>query len=273
MRRTMVLLAVTMVALMVGSGVAWAEIITCPTGANGLCVGTNNNDTLNGTDLPDDMRGLKGNDTLNAKAEFDTLLGGRGNDTLKGEAGPDDLNGELGNDTLLGGPGDDSYIFANGWGKDRIADDAFEQAGERLSYTLVSTPLKMDLISSASRPEVQSGANTLNYGQNIVIGSIDGSSSNDDIAGTNGGDFLNGIQGNDSIRGRAQGDTLLGSDGKDTLIGGEGGDDIRGEKGDDVIRADDNSVTDLFSCGPGQDTAFFDQGEIAPASCEVKRPQ
>ncbi len=73
MRRAFLLLTVMVAALVLASGVALAQIINCPTGADGLCVGTDNSDTLNGTNSADDMRGLKGQDTLNAGAEIDLL--------------------------------------------------------------------------------------------------------------------------------------------------------------------------------------------------------
>ena len=232
MRRAILLLTVMVAIMVIACGVAVAAVITCPTGANGQCVGTDNNDTLNGTSDPDDMRGLKGQDTLKAGADFDTLSGGRGNDELRGEADADTLSGDLGNDTMNGGDGDDAYGFANGWGKDRIADNDIGMFGERLTFSLVTTPLKMDLISSNSRPEVQSGVNTLDFGPNVAINEIDGSSSNDDIAGTNGSESLNGIQGNDTVRGRGNGDDVFGMDGKDRLFGGSGRDDIEAGNGE-----------------------------------------
>ena len=262
--------------LALACGVAMAQVITCPTGANGLCVGTDNNDTLNGTNSADDMRGLKGQDTLIAGADFDTLNGGRGNDDLRGEADNDTLSGDLGNDSLDGGLGNDTYSFANGWGKDRIPANAGTGMllGERLTFSLATTPLKMDLISSPSRPEVQSGVNTLNFGPNVVVNDIDGSSSGDDIKGTNGEDFLNGIQGNDTIRGRRNGDDVLGMNGNDNLFGGSGGDDLEAGNGADVIHAVDGEA-DSISCGPGDDTVFFDQNDILfnANACEDKRQQ
>jgi RTX calcium-binding nonapeptide repeat (4 copies) len=138
MRRVTLLLTVTIVALALASGVAVAAIIDCPM-AGGPCVGTNNNDTLNGSSMPDEMRALKGQDTLNAGPELDTLNGGRGNDTLRGETNNDSLRGDLGNDTMNGGLGADEYVFANGWGKDRIAEGGgMVVSDERLTFSLVT---------------------------------------------------------------------------------------------------------------------------------------
>lgn len=270
MRRVALLLTVAIVALAVASGVAVAQVVTCPTGANGLCTDTDNNDTLNGTNSADDMRGLKGQDTLNAAGEFDLLAGGKGDATLTGEADNDSLSGAVGDDTLLGGPGDDEYRFSNGWGRDRISDATPSVAGERLTFSLVTRPVKMDLISRDSRPEVESGTNTLNFGPNVEVNSIDGSSSGDDIKGDNGRDSINGIQGNDTIRGRAGADDLMGMDGSDSLFGGSGEDDFDAGKGDDVIHAVDGEK-DQIVCGPGEDTAFRDPGPDVVQGCENLR--
>jgi Ca2+-binding RTX toxin-like protein len=276
MRRAILLLTVMVSALALASGVAIAQIVSCPTGANGICVGTDNNDTLNGTAAGDDMRGLKGQDTLNAAADFDQLNGGRGNDTLNGETESDTLSGDLGDDTLKGGAQDDTYLFTDGWGQDRITDDAaMGMFGERLSFSLLTEPVRMDLISSTARPEVQSGSNTLNFGPNVVINEVDGGSSNDAIKGDEGKDFLNGIQGNDIVRGRAGADTVVGMDGKDGLFGGRGIDEFDAGNGADVIHAADNKAENI-SCGGGNDIVFFDQNVdtfLNANACEDKRPQ
>jgi Ca2+-binding RTX toxin-like protein len=270
MRRVTLSLTVSIVALALASGVALAQVVTCPMGG-GLCVGTDDNDILNGTNLADDMRGLKGQDTLNAAADFDLLAGGRGNDILKGEADNDSLSGDLGDDTLLGGPGDDEYRFTNGWGRDRISDATQGMAGERLTFSLVTRPVKMDLISRDSRPEVESGANTLNFGPNVEVNSIDGSSSDDHIKGDNGKDSINGIQGNDTIRSRAGVDDVMGMDGRDNLFGGSGGDNFDAGKGADVVYAVDGEA-DQIMCGPGDDIAFRDAGLDVLQGCEDPRP-
>lgn len=286
MRPAILLLTVMITVLALASGVALAQVVTCPTGANGLCVGTDNNDILNGTpnavnSTPgdDDMRGLMGQDTLNAAAGFDTLRGGRGGDTLNGEADNDTLIGQQGADALNGGADDDTYLFGNGWGADKISDNAaLGTFGERLSFSLVTRPLTMDLISSPSRPEVrlvQSGTNRLNYGPNVSINEVDGSSAGDTIKGDASNDFLNGIQGNDTVRGRGGNDTVVGMDGRDTLGGGSGQDDFDAGGGADTIEAADNEA-DSISCGGGSDRVFFDQGVdtfLNAAACEVKRPR
>jgi Ca2+-binding RTX toxin-like protein len=276
MRHAILLLTLTVMALAMAAGVAIAQVVSCPTGANGICVGTDNNDTLNGTAAGDDMRGLKGQDTLNAAADFDLLNGGRGNDTLNGEADNDTLSGNLGDDALKGGAQDDTYLFADRWGKDRIVDDAaMGMFGERLSFSLLTEPVTMDLVSSASGPEVRSGANRLNFSPNVSINEVDGSSSGDTIKGDASGDFLNGIQGNDTLRGRGGADTVVGMDGNDQLFGNSGSDEFDAGGGADMIDAADQEA-DNISCGGGNDRVLFDQGMdtfLNANACEDKRPQ
>ena len=56
MRRQAALLTTTMaIALMVASGVALAAEITCPNSIGNQCIGTNEADTMRGTNQDDDM--------------------------------------------------------------------------------------------------------------------------------------------------------------------------------------------------------------------------
>jgi Ca2+-binding RTX toxin-like protein len=50
----------------------------------------------------------------------EALVGGGGGDYLNGLAGADRLDGGAGNDTLVGGNGADQYVFAAGYGQDRV---------------------------------------------------------------------------------------------------------------------------------------------------------
>jgi len=60
--------------------------------------GGSGNDTLNGHNLTNVLRGGGGNDTLFGDAGNDTLEGGTGNDVLRGGTGLDQLTGGAGND-------------------------------------------------------------------------------------------------------------------------------------------------------------------------------
>jgi hypothetical protein len=60
--RTATLLLTVMVALLVGSGVAFAEVITCPTGPDDECRGTQMADQITGTMGVDQIYALGGDD-------------------------------------------------------------------------------------------------------------------------------------------------------------------------------------------------------------------
>jgi spore coat protein A, manganese oxidase len=66
--------------------------------------------------------GGSGNDILTGDVLSNVLSGRNGNDTLIGGAGNDKLIGGAGNDSLTGGTGNDTFVFANGFGNDRITD-------------------------------------------------------------------------------------------------------------------------------------------------------
>jgi uncharacterized protein len=110
-------------------------------------IGTENDETINGSEGPDFLVGLGGNDTLLGLGDGDllcggngqdmlfggegddTLDGGRGNDALDGGGDNDVLRGGLGNDSLVGGDGDDSLsgglgadVFSGGPGTDTNTD-------------------------------------------------------------------------------------------------------------------------------------------------------
>lgn len=107
MRRVSMMVMTMLAALVLGSGVALAATI----------VGTNGDDTRNGTTNRDVIYGLGGNDTLRGRGGNDeidggtgsdpNLSGGTGNDEVSGGSGPDFLYGYEGGDVLYGGNGSD----------------------------------------------------------------------------------------------------------------------------------------------------------------------
>ncbi|TAJ95665.1 MAG: hypothetical protein EPO31_01285 [Gammaproteobacteria bacterium] len=76
------------------------------------------NSRLAGGSGNDTLMGGRGNDFLDGGSGDDSLLGGNPNDPF----GQDELRGGAGNDYLAGGMGDDLYVFAGGFGIDRIDD-------------------------------------------------------------------------------------------------------------------------------------------------------
>jgi Ca2+-binding RTX toxin-like protein len=105
-------LVVLLVALT--ASVAFAATISCPNGADNLCVGTNGPDDMQGSDENDVMRGFGGNDTVVAGLGNDTAHGGDGNDRLEGRIGNDFLSGGEGADVIVTADGEDEAYGAGG---------------------------------------------------------------------------------------------------------------------------------------------------------------
>lgn len=91
----------------------------------------------------------------------DTLTGGSANDQLFGGVGQDILTGGAGDDYMSGGAGTDSFIFAAGFGNDKIND--FDTNGEVLDMSALGITLA-DLSISAL-----GGSTLIEYGANSII--------------------------------------------------------------------------------------------------------
>ena len=99
------------------------------------------NDELYGEDGNDKLAGGTGNDRLDggngddyldengervspeiAISETNTMIGGSGNDIIVGSPGKDTIEGGSGDDTILGLANDDTYVFKDGYGTDKLVD-------------------------------------------------------------------------------------------------------------------------------------------------------
>lgn len=89
------------------------------------------NDQVKGNSLSNDLEGMRGDDLLRGANGADAVLGGagkdilhgdNGNDTLRGGEGNDKIYGTADNDNLWGEAGRDSFVFASGFGSDRVKD-------------------------------------------------------------------------------------------------------------------------------------------------------
>ncbi len=87
-----------------------------------LLVGGAGKDILAGGEGDDRLSGGNDNDQLFGGLGNDAISGGSGDDALRGEAGDDRLDGGAGSDNLAGGAGSDAFVFASGFGTDRITD-------------------------------------------------------------------------------------------------------------------------------------------------------
>jgi hypothetical protein len=121
MRRTLLFVATTVLAMLVACGVALAASVDCPTASGGYCYGTNQGDALYGTPNVDREFGKGGSDLMYGYGDGDFMYGGDEagvGDKMRGGNGPDLVNGQGGNDIIYGGPGSDT--LKTGRGSDRI---------------------------------------------------------------------------------------------------------------------------------------------------------
>ncbi len=127
-------------------------------------VGTDKNETLNGTGGTDLMFGLSGRNTLNGLGSIDLLCGGNADDTLNGGDGADTLGGNRGNDKLYGGPGDDTLtggrgadFFSGGEGTDTATDftpsQCDKQDGTVENITAVAAAALDSAVSGTAAPD------------------------------------------------------------------------------------------------------------------------
>ena len=240
----------------------------CPTDATtqGLCrgpcsnlrVGTEGNDTLNGTVAGDRFRALGGDDNVNALAGDDCLSGGRGVDRLVGDVGNDVVDGGSGRDRMSGGAGADRL-------RGRSSGDRASGGAGR------------DRMSGGSGNDRMSGGSA---GDTVSGGSgrdrLSGASGRDRLSGGSGADRLTGGSGGDRMFGGSRGDRLSGGGGNDRMFGGGGNDRIAVGSGRNRVSAGGgrdrisaaNGRRDRISCGKGRDRVVADDIDRVRSNCE-----
>ncbi|MBE1282988.1 MAG: hypothetical protein GJ676_06725 [Rhodobacteraceae bacterium] len=82
--------------------------------------GTGRLDFIVGNRVDDLVEAGGGNDIVLGRGGWDDLDGGAGNDILIGGLGNDLLDGGTGRDILKGGRGEDTFVFEDGYGRDRV---------------------------------------------------------------------------------------------------------------------------------------------------------
>jgi hypothetical protein len=254
MKRTGVLFAATLLALVMFSGVALAATISCEEGVE--CFGTTEADTLNGSEGIDAMFGKGRGDTIKGFGNPDYLYGQGGADKLFGGSGVDYLTGGPRNDEISGGEDLDFYHFGDGWGKDSITDGAtsqnqvvFRQGPTKEENVPVTDDLIIKLFSGDG-PEVKnaSATSTINWEANAIAHVTSGS-------------------GDDLITGNVSANSISANVG--------GADNISTGAGDDRINVADGVGDDTVDCGESftpedNDTVFFDSGDQIADNCETK---
>ncbi|HEX6710278.1 MAG TPA: calcium-binding protein [Rubrobacter sp.] len=220
MKKTVLLFASMIAALMPASGLALAATIDCSAGLDS-CVGTDGPDSIKGSEERDRIFGLGGDDTLLGNGGNDRLTGGSADDTIKGNGGEDRLIGGPDNDTMNGGTGGD--ILASSPGNDKLYGSS--NPGGTKDY----------VYDWEGRNVLSGGAGDDHlYGHNR-------------ISGGSGDDVMRGSRPNGAERIR-------------TMSGGPGTDQISSEGFvKDTIYAQDGEK-DFINCGGGIDVVYFDTG-------------
>jgi Ca2+-binding RTX toxin-like protein len=263
--RTAIVLLTVMMVLVVGSGVALAAVITCPTGPGGECRGTKLADQITGTIGIDQIYALAGDDSVQGGDGADLIKGNLGADFLKGGSDADTIYGGDGNDTAGGAIGND--YFDGGAGNDRVSGGEGED-------------------------EIHGGAgDDIDLDGDHLIDKIYGEEGNDfELDGDRGNDLLYGGPGDDGgaptsdnlqhrgLRGEGGENEVYGEDGADTIDAQTAVDlagapeQIFGGDGDDIITAADG-VQDVIDCGLGRDTVYsYDTGLDVLVDCEATIP-
>jgi Ca2+-binding RTX toxin-like protein len=294
LRKMLTLLASMALGVVLACGVALAADISCPTGDDGLCVGTPDHDLLRGTPGRDKMLARSGNDTLFGNEQNDILRGNPGNDHLHGGEGNDDLDtfprAGLGSDTLEGGPGNDFLSGANcrpghfrdtlygGGGNDRLGGGSYDRLYGEGGRDFITNggcregppvaPVYM--YGGASFDEFQAGNDT-----EIIFTGAGGSTSftgirDDVVTGGSGRDIVRVGEDNDKVSVRAADDSVFGGEGRDRLSGGDGNDVIYTTKS---LGAGGDSDFDYVNCGRGRDTVYYEEGlDHVESNCEEQVP-
>jgi len=216
----------------------------------------NLNQTIDGTNSPDQLFGGLGNDTLR---------GFFGNDVLFGEQGDDRFEGGRGNDTFYGGAGNDVFNLEQLQDNDVVTD--FVQGQDKIDIRnlnindwatlqlLISNDGQDNALITTFFNGDQSQIKLLNINPNLLQASdfiFNTVNLNQTIDGTNSPDQLFGGLGNDTLRGFFGNDVLFGEQGDDRFEGGRGNDTFYGGAGNDVFNLEqlqDNDVVIDFVQG------------------------
>lgn len=118
----------------------------------------------------DQMIGDEGNDTIYGGDGIDLMMGGAGNDVIDGGDGLDVILGDGGSDILTGGLGTDYFVFATGFGTDRITD--FED-GDRIHVGLVEAIVDWDDLLQNHLSQTAEGARISDGASSIILEGVD----------------------------------------------------------------------------------------------------
>jgi Ca2+-binding RTX toxin-like protein len=183
------------------------------------------NDTIEGNDYADYIRGGWGSDLL---------IGYAGNDTILGDDGDDVLGGGSGNDYLIGGAGYDTAAYlgisanylvtqnvdgsvtvtdkSGVFGADIISGIeavAFENGTFAVSSLIATSPPPPPPPSAVTNKRVEGGS-----GSETLQGDL----LHDALYGFGGNDWMYGLDGDDRLDGGTGKDNMVGGTGRDTFV-------------------------------------------------------
>ena len=172
---------------------------------DGMVIGTDAAECIQGEGGDDSIKGMGGNDDLQGGPGDDTLYGGDGDDKLDGMVGDDTLDGGAGDDELTGGSGDNTLDGGEGDGDIAIylgAMRAIINLNDGEAKVLHRTPEDVD-------PLV--GGGDSGRGDDTLTGI-------ENVKGTHGDDTINGNEVANLLKGLDGADTINGHDGDDTIL-------------------------------------------------------
>jgi len=156
--------------------------------------GGQSDDSLSGTSVKNDLRGLNGHDTIYGFEGNDQIRAGNNRDTIHGGDGNDALYGHANGDTIDGGEGVDRAFF---------------------DYSPVGMIVDLTL-GTATDGAAGNDDDTLSAIENIT-----GSNASDRLIGDGSANSLSGLGANDTLDGGSNYDILNGGSGTDTCANGE----------------------------------------------------
>lgn len=160
--------------------IAYDTVIENATGGAGadVLIGNSAANLLLGGGGRDKIKGNKGRDDIEGGDARDKISGGIGFDKISGGNGNDRIAGDQGNDRLSGNAGRDTFVFAEGGGKDRVLD--FTDNKDQLKFYHDEVASVSDVLDLG----VNKGANavfTFNDGLVVVVNDITVAALSDDI--------------------------------------------------------------------------------------------
>jgi Ca2+-binding RTX toxin-like protein len=168
--------------------------------------------------------------------------------SIKGTNGKDNLLSSKDADVLNGMDGNDSYVFANSWGKDSIVDSS---GSDTIDMSAVLAALNVNMVSITGN-QVSDGSNTISWTGNIIE-NIHTGSGRDTVNGSTGDNYISTGAGSDAIWAGLGNDTIDGGEGNERYVynGAWGNDSIIDSSGNDQLDFSTSTLNINFNLTSG----------------------